>query len=157
VREFQLNAEQTIKAPIDRVFSFFADAGNLDEITPKAIGFRILTPRPIEMRAGTLIDYSITLHGLPIRWRTRINVWEPGKRFVDEQLSGPYRLWVHEHTFEPCGPDNAWTLVCDHVRYAVPGGPGLERAIEGWFVRPRLEEVFVHRKKAIVEKLSGKG
>lgn len=157
---FHLNFEQTLRAPLERVFRFFADASNLEAITPKIVGFRILTPLPIEMGVGTLIDYSIRLHGIPMRWRTRIDAWEPpdvgGKgrgraRFVDTQLRGPYRVWIHEHAFEALASTDGVesTLAKDHVQYAVPGGPGPERLIERWFVRPRLEQIFAHRKAAI--------
>lgn len=160
MRTFHLRVEQTLEAPLEAVFRFFADASNLEAITPRMVGFRILTPRPIEMRVGALIDYSIRLHGVPMRWRTRIDAWEPpapgtdGKRqarFVDTQLRGPYRVWIHEHTFEarpnPDGTES--THVTDHVEYAVPGGPGLERLIERWFVRPRIEQIFEYRKQAM--------
>jgi len=153
MRQFHLNVEQTVHAPLDRVFAFFSNAGNLEAITPPIVGFRILTPQPIAMHEGALIDYSIRLHGIPIRWRTRINAWEPpttgsGKgRFIDEQLQGPYRLWIHEHTFEAVSPTT--TFVRDHVRYAVPGGPLLDRTIEKLFIRPRLEHIFHYRKVAI--------
>lgn len=154
MHEFELRVEQVVRAPLAEVFAFFADAGNLEAITPPLVGFRILTPRPILMREGARIDYSIRLHGLPIRWKTRINAWEDGKRFIDEQIAGPYRLWIHEHTFEPTGPDGAWTLVRDHIRYAVPGGPGIERLIEKWFVRPRLDEIFAFRRRAIEDRFA---
>lgn len=157
MRTFHLHVEQTLEAPLEAVFRFFADASNLEAITPTMVGFKILTPRPIEMRVGTLIDYSIRLHGTPMRWRTRIDAWEPPDarhrraRFVDTQLKGPYRVWIHEHTFEarpnPDGCES--TRVTDHVEYAVPGGPGVERLIERWFVRPRIDQIFEHRKQAM--------
>lgn len=139
---FTLTTSQTLRAPIDRVFAFYADAGNLEAITPPFLNFRILTPRPIPMHEGALIDYALKLHGIPIRWRTRINVWEPGKRFIDEQIKGPYRLWVHEHTFEAL-PNNS-TLVRDRVTYAVPGGSLVNRL----FVRSRLDAIFAYRAQA---------
>jgi len=147
MREFHLHVEQALNLPRARVFAFFADAANLQAITPEFLHFRILTPPPIPMREGTLIDYAIRLHGLPIRWRTRIAVWEPERRFVDEQLRGPYRRWIHEHTFEALSPQS--TLVRDHVRYAVPGGPALEALIERLIVRPRLDRIFAFRTQAI--------
>ena len=87
-------------APLDETFAFFADAANLERLTPPWINFRIRTPRPIVMREGAVIDYRIGLYGLPMPWRTRIDVWEPGVRFVDRQVAGPYRWWRHEHLFE---------------------------------------------------------
>ena len=96
-----LRTEQRLEGTPDEVFPFFADAGNLEAITPPWLAFRVVTPRPIEMRAGALIEYRLKLHGVPIRWLTRIEEWVPGERFVDAQLHGPYRLWHHTHEFEP--------------------------------------------------------
>ena len=98
-----LQREQRIDGTPDEVFPFFADAGNLEAITPPWLAFHVVTPRPIEMRVGTLIEYRLTLHRLPIRWLTRIEEWEPGVRFVDAQLHGPYALWHHTHEFVPDG------------------------------------------------------
>ena len=145
---FELRATQLVPRPLAEVFRFFSDAGNLQAITPPWLGFEILTPMPLEMRAGTLLDYRIRLHGIPLKWRTRITAWEPPGRFVDEQLRGPYRLWVHEHTFRevPGG-----TEVGDRVRYAVPGG----RLANRLFVAPDLEKVFAYRRLKICEALGG--
>ena len=106
-----------LAAPPEEVFRFFADAGNLDVITPPWLRFRTLTPLPIAMGEGALIDYRLRLRGITIRWRSRISLFHPPFFFVDEQLRGPYRLWVHEHSFYPHA---GGTLVHDHVRYAVP-------------------------------------
>lgn len=133
-----LERAMVLPASIAHVFAFFADAGNLESITPPLLRFRILTPTPIEMREGTLIDYRLRLRGVPIRWRTRISVWRPPHRFVDEQVRGPYRLWRHEHTFEPV---SAGTLCRDVVHYRHWGGPIAERLI----VRPDLERIFDYR------------
>lgn len=145
---YHLHTEQVLQAPLDRVFAFFSDAGNLEAITPAFLKFRIDTPRPIDMRVGALIDYSLRLHGIPIRWRTRINAWEPptaaGRaRFVDEQIKGPYRVWIHEHTFEPT-KDGKGTIVRDHVQYLPPFAFLSHR----WFVRPQLDQIFAHRAEA---------
>ncbi len=140
IREF--TAEQWLPLPPEEIFPFFADAGNLNLLTPPWVQFKILTPLPITMRPGTLIDYRLRIHGLPVRWRTRINVWEPSRRFVDEQLRGPYRLWEHEHTFEP---RNGGTLARDHVRYAAP----LDWLSHRWFVRPDIEKIFRFRTEAL--------
>ncbi len=124
------------------VFPFFADAHNLERITPPFLRFRVRTPRPIEMKEGTLIDYSLRLRGLPLRWRTRIGAWEPGSRFVDEQVRGPYRRWVHTHTFEdhPGG-----TLCRDRVEYAFLG----DRLVHSWLVRREVERIFAYRAEAL--------
>ena len=98
-----LRREQRLEGTPDEVFPFFADAGNLEAITPPWLAFDVVTPRPIEMRAGALIEYRLTLHRLPISWLTRIEEWVPGERFVDAQLRGPYKLWHHTHEFEPDG------------------------------------------------------
>jgi ligand-binding SRPBCC domain-containing protein len=138
MRIYRLETEQTFRKPLVDVFPFFAEARNLEAITPPWLHFRILTPGTIEMRVGTLIDYRLRLHGVPFRWRTEITAWEPPYRFVDEQIRGPYRLWVHEHRFTV---ENGRTVVRDTVRFAAWGGPLLMRA----FVVPRVERIFRHR------------
>ncbi|SMC25655.1 Ligand-binding SRPBCC domain-containing protein [Desulfacinum hydrothermale DSM 13146] len=127
------------------VFPFFADAANLERITPPELSFRILTELPIAMAEGTLIDYKLRLFGVPFRWKTRIRKWAPPRCFVDEQIRGPYRLWVHTHTFEP-RPQG--TLMTDRVRYALPlyplgemGAPAIHRLIQ-W--------IFWYRARALV-------
>jgi len=142
MRIHEFRSEIWLPAPPDRVFPFFAEAANLDAITPPWLRFRIVTPGPIEMRAGALIDYRLRVRGVPLRWRTRINVWEQPHRFVDEQIRGPYRLWVHEHTFEERG---GGTLARDFVRYAVP----LDLLAHKWLVRPDVEKIFEFRSHAL--------
>jgi ligand-binding SRPBCC domain-containing protein len=122
----------------ETVFPFFGEALNLEAITPPSLHFQVLKPQPIQMRAGALIDYRLRLRGVPLRWRTEIAAWDPPHRFVDRQLSGPYRRWVHEHTFQPQGEG---TLVRDRVEYAPRGGGLLHR----WFVRPELQRIFAFR------------
>jgi ligand-binding SRPBCC domain-containing protein len=116
-----LERAQVIKRPLADAFEFFGDAFNLEKITPPYLRFRILTPAPIAMRAGAVIEYKLSLGGVPFRWRTLIEEWEPGERFVDSQLTGPYALWRHTHTFEARG--HARTLMRDRVEYRVPFGP----------------------------------
>ena len=140
VREFQ--SELWLPLPPAELFPFFADAANLDALTPSWLHFHIVTPPPIEMKAGTLIDYRLRVHGLPLRWRSRINVWQPPHRFEDEQLRGPYRRWIHEHTFEA---RDGGTLARDHVRYAVP----LDFLLHHCFVRPDIERIFKFRSEAL--------
>lgn len=146
MKVFNFDSELWLPTAIEKVFAFFSDAQNLETITPAWLRFRILTPLPIEMRTGTLIDYQLRIHGWPIRWRTEITAWQPPHRFVDEQQRGPYRLWVHEHRFEPKG---GGTLCSDHVRYAAPGGALVHR----WLVRPDVERIFAFRAKKLTELL----
>lgn len=143
-RGFRLLAEQFVPLPRETVFRFFADAEQLERITPPWLHFKILTPLPIEIRKGALIDYRLRLRGIPIRWQTEISAWEPCTRFVDQQLRGPYRKWHHEHRFEdvPGG-----TRVIDEVHYIVPGG----RLVNRWFVEPDLRKIFGFRQERLEE------
>jgi len=146
-----LRREQHLSKPPEKSFAFFGDAHNLEDITPPWLGFRVVTPRPIAMGPGTLIEYRLRLHGLPIRWRTQIAVWDPPRRFVDVQLDGPYRLWHHTHEFEPEGEG---TRMTDVVRYALPLGP-LGEIAHAVLVRRDVEAIFDHRAEAIPALLDG--
>lgn len=148
---YELNTQVRVPGSLEEVFPFFADAGNLELLTPPWLSFHIVTPRPIMMRPGAIIDYRISLHGLPMRWRSEITAWQPPYRFVDEQRRGPYRLWIHEHTFTQDGAD---VVVADHVRYAVPGGPMLERLVHAAFVRHSLRRIFDFRVEAMRQHLT---
>lgn len=141
----RLQREQWLDRPCNEVFAFFADAGNLEAITPPWLRFRILTPRPIEMRAGTLIDYALRIRGCPVRWRTRIELWEPPLRFIDCQLRGPYRVWRHLHEFFAEGDR---TRMVDTVDYALPWGLAGTWAHRLW-VRSDLERIFDYRRERI--------
>ncbi|HVT09655.1 MAG TPA: SRPBCC family protein [Polyangia bacterium] len=145
---YLLERETIIPAPLEQVFPFFADARNLERITPDALKFRILTEGPIEMRAGAVIDYRLSLSGLPFRWRTIIEVWDPPHRFVDVQAKGPYKLWRHTHSFEPL-PDGT-TRMRDRVEYALPFGP-LGRLVRRLFVGRQLDAIFAFRQKVIAD------
>jgi ligand-binding SRPBCC domain-containing protein len=146
---YKLSTELWLPADPEDVFAYFSDADNLDAITPPWLGFRILTPRPIEMRTGTLIDYRLRLHAIPIHWQTEITAWEPPHRFVDSQRRGPYRFWRHEHTFVP---SRGGTLVCDDVHYSILGG----RVIHRFFVRSDLESIFEFRHQRLRERFGAK-
>ena len=137
-----LERTQRLPGTPDEVFPFFGDAANLEAITPEWLHFRIVTPQPIAMRPGALIEYRLRLHGVPVRWRTRIEEWDPGVRFVDQQISGPYALWHHTHEFTPDGPDH--TLMRDVVRYALPFGP-LGELARRLLVDRDLERIFAFR------------
>ena len=142
MKEFQFQAEQWLSRPIEEVFAFFSEARNLETLTPSWLRFEVLTPAPIAMHAGTLIDYRIRVHGLPIRWRTEIVEWNPPYRFVDVQLHGPYTLWHHTHTFES---RDGGTLCRDQVRYRPRGG-----ALMNWlFVRRDVQRIFVFRRQQL--------
>ncbi len=130
------------------MFSFFSDARKLQQITPPWVKFEVLTPKPIAMQVGALIDYRLRIHGLPMRWRTAITGWNPLFEFVDEQLRGPYRMWRHRHTFEE---KDGGTLCKDHVEYAVLGGAIINRL----FVRRDVEKIFEYRQK-VLRKIFGK-
>jgi ligand-binding SRPBCC domain-containing protein len=146
-RGYLLTAEQTVARGRDDVFPFFADAANLQRITPPFLRFRILTPRPIEMRTGATIDYALRVHGLPMRWRSVITEWAPPFRFVDEQARGPYRRWRHEHAFHE--RDGA-TVVRDRVEYRTPGGALVHRL----FVERDVRRIFAYR-MAVLDRLFG--
>lgn len=145
---YRLERTQVVPRPIAEVFPFFADARNLGELTPPFLGFTILTPQPIEMRAGTLIDYQIRLRGIPMKWRTRIEQFVPGERFIDVQLKGPYKTWHHLHTFRavPGG-----TELGDLVHYELPLGP-LGRLAHAALVRRQLATIFDYRARVMRER-----
>jgi ligand-binding SRPBCC domain-containing protein len=142
-----LTREQPLPAAPAEVFPFFGDARNLEAITPPWLGFRVVTPEPIAMGPGTLIEYRLRLHGVPLRWRTKIAVWDPPHRFVDVQLSGPYKMWHHTHDFVEA-PDGSGTLIRDTVRYALPFGPLGELAHRA-LVHRDLDRIFDFRAAAV--------
>ena len=142
-----LQREQRLPGPPEEVFPFFADARNLEAITPPLLGFEVVTPGDIEMGVGTLIQYRLRLRGIPVGWLTSIQAWDPPHRFVDTQVRGPYALWHHTHTF---GPDGAGgTLMTDTVRYAIGFGV-LGDVAHRLFVRRDVEAIFDFRREAIV-------
>jgi ligand-binding SRPBCC domain-containing protein len=140
-----LETSLVLPVSLDRVFAFFAAAENLEAITPPELRFRMVTPVPILMRPGTEIDYALRLWGVPFRWRTLISRWEPPLLFVDEQLRGPYRSWVHTHRFADLGRGR--TLITDGVRYALPWRP-LDRVARPAVAR-QLTRIFRHRQKRV--------
>lgn len=144
----ELRVSLRIPLPIDEVFPFFSKAENLGRITPPELGFRIVTPLPIEMKEGVLIDYRISLYGIPMRWQSRITRWRPPFAFTDEQARGPYAEWIHSHRFAK-GGDGA-TLMEDHVRYRLPFAPLGDIAHP--LVRRQLSRIFGYR-QVVVQRL----
>ncbi|MDQ3366725.1 MAG: SRPBCC family protein [Myxococcota bacterium] len=142
-----LERSQVVPHPRHEVFPFFADAANLERLTPPFLGFEIVSQLPDALTAGTVIDYRIKLKGLPMKWRTLIEVFEPEDRFVDVQLEGPYKLWRHLHTFRdvPGG-----TEIGDHVEYALPFGP-LGAIAHALVVKRQLQTIFDYRARIMTE------
>ena len=147
-----LRTSLRLAVPRPRAFAFFGDVENLARITPPELAFRIRTPLPVTLGEGSLIDYTIGLYGIPMRWRTRIVRWRENEEFVDEQLRGPYALWEHRHSFRDDGADG--TIIEDEVRYRLPLGPLGELAYP--LVRRQLDRIFRYR-TAMVTKLIEEG
>lgn len=146
-RIYVLKQQQVVPRPLDEVFAFFANPANLQTLTPESLHFQITTPQPIEMRAGTVIDYRLRLFGIPFSWQTLIESFEPMRRFVDVQAKGPYRSWRHVHEFSAV-PDG--TLVTDMVNYELPLGP-VGWLGDGLFVRRSLAKIFDYRQGRMTE------
>lgn len=147
---WELRARLRLPRPRPEVFAFFADAANLEALTPPFLRFRIETQPPIELHPGALIDYRLRVHGLPIRWTSEITVWEPPVRFVDEQRHGPYRFWHHEHTFDEA--PGGGTFVNDRVRYRVPFG-----RLANWLVVERdVRTIFRYRSEMLLKLFGGR-
>jgi len=145
-----IRSEFIVPRPRDAVFAFHADARNLERITPPWLQFHILTPTPVVMRPGTLIDYRLRLKGLPITWQSEITVWDAPHRFVDVQRRGPYRLWEHTHEFEDV---KGGTRVRDSVRYALPLGL-LGDLVRLLVVKRDVETIFAYRERAMLALLT---
>lgn len=141
----RVDVEQWVPLPPAAVFPFYADAANLERITPPFLRFRVLGSSDAALREGSTIDYRLRLHGVPVAWRSRIESWRPGEAFVDRQLRGPYALWHHLHTFEPHA---GGTLVRDRVRYRLPLG-ALGDLVAGRLVARDLRRIFAHRHDAV--------
>lgn len=151
-RYWRLSMSQWLPLPPDELFKFFGDAMNLQEITPDLLSFKVVTPAPIDMKPGALIDYKLRVRGIPLRWRTRIATWDPPHRFTDEQLKGPYARWHHTHTFTA---ENSGTRCEDIVEYRPRGGP-LAPLINRLFVQGDVAKIFAYRAKVLDEKFGGR-
>ena len=149
MKEFSFRAKLWLPRPVHEIFPFFADARNLETITPPWLSFEVMAPGPIKMRVGTRIDYRLRVHGLRLRWQSEITAWDSPHRFVDEQRRGPYRRWIHEHHFEE---RDGGTLCVDDVRYAAFGG----WLVEKLFIRRDVERIFAYRRERLLELFAGK-
>jgi ligand-binding SRPBCC domain-containing protein len=149
VREEVFIAVQDLPAPRGEVFAFFSNPANLEALTPPWLRFEVLTPRPLPRGEGALFDYRIRVRGLPIRWRTLIEAFVPGERFVDRQVAGPYALWHHTHRFEdlPAGG----TRMTDQVRYRMGWG-FIGRIVIALWVRRDIARIFDYRKQVLAER-----
>lgn len=150
-RSWVLRSRLWVPEPPAAVFPFFADAQNLQQLTPSWLSFRILTPLPIPMHEGTRIDYRLRIRGVPVRWRTRIAHFDPPFEFADEQESGPYKRWCHRHTFLP---RDGGTELSDRVELIPPGGP-LAPLVFRLFVRDDVQRIFDFRLRAMAERFCG--
>jgi ligand-binding SRPBCC domain-containing protein len=152
MRIFTLRREQTVPGTPEEVFPFFADARNLEAITPPLLKFEVVTPGEIPMRVGTLIQYRLTVHRIGVDWLTSIQEWDPPHRFVDVQVRGPYQLWHHTHDFAP-GAEPGTTVMHDTVRYAIGFGPFGQLAARA-FVHRDVAAIFDHRERVVVDALA---
>jgi ligand-binding SRPBCC domain-containing protein len=149
MRIHTLRRQQRLPGTPEHVFGFFADARNLEAITPPLLRFRVVEPEPVVMGAGTRIRYRLRIRGVLVHWHTAITLWEPPHRFVDEQLDGPYALWHHTHTFEADGDE---TIMRDVVRYRIGFGP-LGALAHALVVRRDLERIFDYRAERVPQLL----
>jgi ligand-binding SRPBCC domain-containing protein len=149
---YRLERTQFVARPREEAFAFFSDARNLEQITPAFLHFRVLNEGATGVHAGMLIDYRLKLFGIPLRWQSQIEAFEPGEQFVDVQLRGPYRVWRHLHEFRDA---SGGTQMIDRVDYALPLGP-LGSLAHALFVRRTLGKIFDFRREKI-EELFGPG
>lgn len=150
--EHVLTRKLILDLPRETVFDFFADAGNLERITPPELNFQITAKQPIDIKKGTLIDYQLNLRGFPVKWQTIVAEWNPPNLFVDEALKSPYKQWIHRHTFTELAENK--TLIEDEVKYRLPLAPFGDLA--HWFVRRELNYIFDFRQKIVSEILQPK-
>ena len=142
MRMYDLHTQIRLPRPLDEVFRFFSNPHNLEILTPKWLHFHVLTPKSIPIRQGAKIDYKLRFRGIPLRWQSEITSWRPPFGFTDEQRKGPYRQWIHEHTFEEV---DGMSVVGDHVRYAILGGSFINHL----FVKKDVEKIFRFRENQL--------
>ena len=142
---YTLQRELTVPRPLPEVFEFFSRAENLETLTPPWLRFRILTPKPIEMRQGTTIAYQLRVRGIPIRWQSKIEVWHPPSEFVDAQVKGPYKQWRHTHRFQEI---EGGVRIVDIVNYSLPFGP-VGRLVHRLQVAADLAKIFDYREQQV--------
>ena len=142
MKTYQLQTSLWLPRAREEIFAFFSDPRNLEKITSPWLHFKILGPTKVAVGRGTRIDYRLRVRRLPIRWQSEITVWEPPVRFVDQQTRGPYKVWVHEHTFSE---SEGGTIAGDNVVYAVPGG----KLVQKLFVAPDLDRIFHYRHEVL--------
>jgi len=147
MKVYTLHRRQLIRRPRTEVFRFFERPENLERITPSSLGFHILTPSPIPMHPGAVLDYTIYVLGIPVRWTTLIGEYDPPRSFCDIAIRGPYSFWHHTHTFDETAEG---THMTDEVRYALPFGP-LGRFVHSFWVSRQLKMVFDYRAQKIAE------
>lgn len=145
--EVNFKRYQWIDSPLENVFSFFSDGANLQKLTPSDMQFKVINQSTEKLQAGTLIDYKLKVHGIPMKWKTRINSFNENESFVDDQLKGPYTKWLHRHSFTSV---KGGTLICDDVAYKVPLGL-LGDITAGWFIKMDIKKIFNYRNKVVKE------
>jgi len=144
---YKLKEEQFINLPIEKVFSYFSNPANLQEITPKYLNFNIKTQPPFNMSAGQLFEYRLRVRGIPINWTSLISSYDPPYGFIDEQIKGPYSTWHHTHTFKS---QDGGTLIVDEVQYSLPFG-FIGRIVHYLWVKRDLAAIFKYRQKVIAK------
>ena len=147
---YSFSKEQFVPSDIDTVFEFFSRPENLEKITPSSMGFNIITPKPIEMKEGAIIDYTVKILGVPVRWRTIITSYKKNEFFVDEQLKGPYSYWHHKHTFEEI---EGGVLIIDEITYALPI-QAFRLIFHPLIIKPQLKQIFDFRFQIIKDKFN---
>ena len=144
MRIFHFQSRLWLPRPRSEVFEFFSNALNLEGITPPWLQFRVVTALPIRVYKGAEIEYRLRIRGIPVGWRSRITVWDPPHCFVDEQVTGPYRMWIHEHRFID---DSGGTSCEDNVQYAPLGGAFMNKLI----VEKDVRKIFAYRSDRLQE------